>query len=134
MREVLPPGWRLRNQSAITLGDSEPDLALALVRDSAREYLKRHPGPGDIALAIEVSDSTLDKDRRLKARIYARAGIPFYWIVNVAEDRVEVHADPSGPAELPFYRTRTTVGPEGEVRLIIDGQDVTTIPARDVLS
>ena len=98
---TLPPGWDLKNQSAITTRESEPELDFVVVSGQARDYFDRHPGPADIGLAIEVSESSLDRDRTLKARIYARAGVPTYWIVNIAERRIEVHSDPTGPARSP---------------------------------
>jgi Uma2 family endonuclease len=80
---VLPPGWDLRVQSAITLPESEPEPDFAIVRGDANAYLTRHPIAADVGLVVEVSDSTLPGDRDDKGRIYARAGIPCYWIVNV---------------------------------------------------
>lgn len=129
----VPPGWRVRIQSAITLGDSEPEPDLAVVRGVARDYLARHPGPGDLALVVEVSDSSLREDQGLKARVYARAGLPTYWIVNVAEGRVEVHTDPTGPGRSPSYRSIEVVGPDGAIPLVIDGREVARVAAREVL-
>jgi Uma2 family endonuclease len=129
----LPDGWDLRNQGSITTGTSEPEPDFAVFRGNVRDYHGRHPGPGDIALVIEVSDSSLDRDRSLKARIYARAPIPTYWIVNVAEGCVEVHTDPTGPTKAPTYRSRAVVGPNGELSLVLDGREVARIAARDIL-
>ena len=131
--QALPAGWDLRNQSAITTRESEPEPDFVVVRGGARDYFDRHPGPADIALAIEVSESSLGRDRTLKARIYARAGVPKYWIVNVAERCVEVRTDPTGPAESPSYRSMVAVGPDGELPLVLDGQEVARIAARDIL-
>lgn len=47
-------------------------------------------------LAVEVSDTTLRTDRRVKRPLYARAGIPEYWIVDVEARQVEVHRSPTG--------------------------------------
>jgi Uma2 family endonuclease len=73
-----------------------PDIALVKRRDDFYRY--GHPRPEDILHIIEVSDSTLEYDRRGKVPLYARAGIPEVWIFNLAEERVEVFADPSGGA------------------------------------
>src|SRR5262249_16174601 len=78
----LPAGWDLRIRSAITLPDSEPEPDIAIVRGDDSTYEHRHPGPSNIEVLIEVSDSTLAGDRRDKSRIYARAKIACYWIVN----------------------------------------------------
>jgi Uma2 family endonuclease len=130
---TLPDGWDLRNQSAITTRESEPEPDFVVVRGGARDYLGRHPGPADIALAIEVAESSLDRDRTLKARIYARAGVPTYWIVNIAKRTIEVHTDPTGPGKSPSYRSTVTVGPDGELPLVLDGREVARIAAGDIL-
>ncbi|MCB0073711.1 MAG: Uma2 family endonuclease, partial [Caldilineaceae bacterium] len=54
-----------------------------------------HPSPEDTFLLIEVSDTTLEKDRTVKAPLYAKAGVPFYWIVNLPELQLEVYSQPA---------------------------------------
>src|SRR5262249_34402061 len=61
---LLPSGWDLRVQSAITLSDSEPEPDLVVVRGDETHYKHRHPGPADIGLIVEVADSSLDRDRQ----------------------------------------------------------------------
>lgn len=65
----------------------EPDVAWLKKRD----YGKMQPQPDDVLLLIEVSDSTLSKDRNLNSRLYAEAEIQEYWIVNVNVACIEVH-------------------------------------------
>src|SRR5262249_30603098 len=60
---LLPPGWDLRVQSAVTLSESEPEPDLAVVRGDENAYIARHPAGADVGLVIEVSDSTLPADR-----------------------------------------------------------------------
>jgi Uma2 family endonuclease len=129
----LPKGWFCRGQSAITTRDSEPEPDLAIVRGRSLDYLKRHPGPKDMALVIEVADTSIRRDRVIKARLYARAGIPVYWIVNLAGNRVEVHTEPSGPADAPCYRQRHTYGRTRSVPLELDGTTVAEIPVRELI-
>ena len=97
----LPSGWDTRIQSAITLEDSEPEPGVAIVKGDARTYACRHPSPSDIAVVVEVVDSSLLDDRRRKMRSYARAGIVKYWIVNLSLSQVEVYTDPTGPSGAP---------------------------------
>src|SRR5205807_2773816 len=104
---VIPAGWRLRVQSTVVLADSQPEPDGAAVRGNARTYLARHPGPADVGLVIEVADATLAADRIDKCRIYARAGIVCYWIVNLSDRQIEVYAAPSGPNAAPAYGQRT---------------------------
>jgi Uma2 family endonuclease len=76
IRLQLPPGWSRRVQLALTTADSEPEPDVAVVRGGRRDYMTRHPAPQDTGLVVEVSDSTLQDDRTLKARLYARSAIP----------------------------------------------------------
>lgn len=130
---LLPDGWDVRIQSAIATADSEPEPDLAVVRGTARDYRERHPGPADIALVIEVADSSLPRDRGLKARVYARAGLPVYWIVNLIDRTVEIHTEPAADAPRPAYGRVATVGPDGTIPLVLDGLEVARIAARDLL-
>src|SRR5947209_5093975 len=99
----VPEGWDLRILSTVVLSDSQPEPDFAIVRGNARAYLARHPGPADIGLVIEVADSSLLRDQRDKTRIYARGGIPIYWIINLVDQRVEVYTQPSGSTSVPGY-------------------------------
>jgi hypothetical protein len=128
-----PPGWCIRIQSAITLSDSEPEPDLAIARGSARDYFTRHPTPADLGFVVEVADSTLAGDRADKGRIYARASIVCYWIVNLPDRQVEVYTQPSGPAASPAYAQLTTYRDGDSVPLVLDGSVVTTIAVRDIL-
>src|SRR5437764_401685 len=100
---LLPPGWDLRVQSAVTLTESEPEPDFAVVRGDETAYLTRHPNAADIGLVVEASDSILPGDRDDKGRIYARAGIPCYWIVNINDRQIEVYAAPSGAVADPKF-------------------------------
>ena len=70
----------------------QPDFMILKLRDDF--YASSHPGPEDVLLLIEVSDSTLDFDRNVKLEMYANAGIPEVWIANIPERVVEVYTDP----------------------------------------
>jgi Uma2 family endonuclease len=94
LREVFRPGFALRIQMPFVGGeDSEPEPDIAVVRGSHRDYYGAHPAVA--VLIVEVSDSTLDYDRRRKGPAYARASVPEYWIVNLVERVVEVYRDPA---------------------------------------
>ena len=121
LRNVLPPGWRLRVQSAITTPDSEPEPDIAVVQGPANRYRTRHPEPLDIGMLAEVSDSTLANDRGLKAQLYARAGIAVYWIINLVDNQVEVYTDPTGPDPSPHYRQRRDYRAGDTIALTVGG-------------
>jgi Uma2 family endonuclease len=129
----VPVGWHTRWQSAITLTESEPEPDGVAVRGDVRDYRTRHPGPPDIALLMEVADTSLDRDRHLKGSLYARAGIPIYWIVNLVDSQVEVYTDPTGPDPSPCYRQRQDYDRNADVPLMIGGQQVGLVAVRDLL-
>lgn len=70
-----------------------PDVTL--LRAKADFYGALHPGPGDVLLLIEVADTTLDYDRRVKVPAYAAAGIPETWLVNLPSRRIDLFRSPS---------------------------------------
>jgi Uma2 family endonuclease len=126
---LLPLGWHVRGQEPITFPDSEPEPDGAVVRGHQRDYLGRHPVPADVALIIEVSDTSLDVDQGTKKEIYASAGVPVYWIVNLVDHRLEVYTAPQGDD----YASRTDLGPGDRVAVVIAGQAVGSIAVSDLL-
>lgn len=86
----------------------EPDLAV--VRGAPRDYLERHPRGADALLVVEVAKTSQSIDR-IKARVYAAAGVPEYWIVDLAARRIEVHGEPGDGG----YATVTALGEDVEI-------------------
>lgn len=122
LERVLPEGWYVDSQEPITLIDSEPEPDVVVVRGDTRQYLDRHPGAEDIALVVEVSDTTLERDRTTKKRTYARSGIPIYWIVNLSSSQIEVYTQPS-PAQADYLQQRDYQISEN-APVVIDGSMV----------
>lgn len=87
---------RIRGQSPIALelhaSQPQPDLTVAKLRPDG--YWQQHPRENEILLVIEVSDSTLEKDRDEKLVLYAQSGVPEYWIANLVDEQFEVYRDP----------------------------------------
>jgi Uma2 family endonuclease len=92
---LLPSNFHLNIQEPITLEDSEPEPDLTVVRGQRLDYRDRHPDAASVALVIEVADATLERDRGIKQRIYARYGIPVYWILNLRDRQLEVYTQPA---------------------------------------
>jgi Uma2 family endonuclease len=130
---LLPRGWYIESEDPVTTVDSEPEPDAVVVRGQDRDYATRHPGPGDVALVVEVADSSLHRDRTAKRRIYARAGIPVYWIVNLVDRRIEVYTAPSGPGEAPDYAERADYGETAAAPVLIDGRAMGEVHCRHVL-
>jgi Uma2 family endonuclease len=129
----LPDSWRFRVKSAVTLGDSEPEPDIAVVEGPATRYYDHHPTAQEIALLVEVSDSSLARDQQKKARIYARASIGIYSIINLVDRQVEVYTDPTGPEPNPRYRQRQDYGVADSVPLVIEGNEVARIAVSALL-
>lgn len=79
---------------------SEPEPDVSVVQGSYLDYRDNHPSTA--LLVVEISESTLELDRERKGSLYARAGIPEYWILNLPERKLEVYRDPA-PATTGRY-------------------------------
>jgi len=90
--------------------EPQPDLCLA---DVAIDTQGHHAGPEQIFLVIEVSDSTLAYDRKDKGPAYARNGVREYWLLNLADNVLEVFRDPAsdGYRETRILRAEETIAP-----------------------
>jgi Uma2 family endonuclease len=93
---LVGKGRHLRVDDPLTLGDHEPVPDMAVVPGSPEDYRQAHPSTA--LLVIEVADTSLEYDRTVKASLYASAGIPEYWVVNLVERRLEVYREPTSPA------------------------------------
>ena len=83
-------------QDPIRLDDfSEPQPDIALLRWRDDFYRPAHPTPADVLLVIEVADSTVESDRSYKMPLYAKAGVPEAWLVNLPDERIELYAEPA---------------------------------------
>lgn len=133
LSRVTPPGWSPSAQLPVALSDSQPEPDFALLRGELEAYMTTHPVPDDIGLVVEVANTSLLRDRRDKTRIYARAGIAVYWIVNLEDRQVEVHTQPSGPTPLPAYGTVAIYAVGDSVPLVLDGATVGMIRVVDLL-
>ncbi len=109
LRKAFDQGHHVRIQAPMALGPhSEPEPDVCVVEGSARDYEREHPKTA--VLVIEVADSSLRLDRKVKASLYAAAGIPDYWLLNLPDRVLEVHREPAPMADEPFghqYRSIT---------------------------
>lgn len=130
--KLLPLGWYTRVQNCAVTADSVPEPDVVVVRGKPGDYHDRHPGGSDVGLIVEVSDSTVSRDRR-KARIYSRAGVPHYWIVNLDQRQVEVYSQPALEGKAMTYKSRNVLRDDDFLTLILDGQSIGTVLVRDVI-
>ena len=133
MQKVLPNGWETRVQMGITLPGSEPEPDLAIVREQQAGYMTQHPGPADVGLVVEVSDSSLDTDRRDKGPIYAHARLPEYWVINIPDRQVEVYSQPPGPMGLPAYGVQQIYKAGQSFPFMLNGIMVATVAVDELM-
>lgn len=116
IRRLFSKGYCVRMQSPLALGESEPEPDLAVVSGKLSDYLHSHPTTA--VLVIEIAQSSLQYDREVKSSLYAKAGIPEYWIIDLENRRLEVYRDPVAIPDAPFgygYRTRLLLAPDDAV-------------------
>ena len=124
LRAAFGAGWIVRVQMPLALDDeSEPEPDVAVVPGTRRDYSRGHPSRP--SLLIEVADSSLTLDREHKSSLYARAGVPDYWIVNLVSRVLEVYREP-GPAPEAPYGWRYTI-----VRILSPAESVSPLAAPD---
>lgn len=107
----------------MTLDDgTEPEPDVLIVPGSRLDYEDHHPTPLEVLLLVEVSDSTLTKDRGKKAEDYARADIADYWIVNLVDRQLEMLRDPGPLPGGHGYKLR---------RVLLEGEAIAPLLAPD---
>ena len=126
--------WTIREEKAIELAPfwrPEPDVAVA--RGSYLNYQTRRPGPSDIDLVIEVTETSQDTDRGRKYHGYAASGLPVYWIVDLVNRVVEVHSKPIGSGDEACYDAAEVFDETREIALVLSGQEYGRIAVKDIL-
>lgn len=132
LERLLGDAWHVATQDPLATEDSEPEPDLAVLQGKEEDYSDRLPTREDCPLVIEVADTTLNRDRGIKRRIYARTGIPQYWIVNIPDRTIEVLTEPTGGTESPTYGHSQRYGLGDTVPVVIDGQQLGDIIVADV--
>jgi Uma2 family endonuclease len=127
---IVPPGWHVSKEDPVripALDEPEPDLAI--ISGAPEDYRTRHPGPGDIALLVEVSEKGLDSDQGDKLSAYAAGGVPVYWIVNLVNHWVEVYSNPRPKG----YQSRQDFTSGQDIAVVIGGVERGRIAVSDIL-
>jgi Uma2 family endonuclease len=126
---IVGVGWHTRAGDPVRIGGrTEPEPDVVVVRGALKDYLTCHPGPSDIAVVVEVADTTLAKDRR-RRRTYGPAGISVYWIINLIERQVEVYSGPNSTG----YSSRVDFRAGQNVPVVIDSVQVGSIAVDDIM-
>lgn len=136
VNSVIPPGWAIWPENPILTNEfSAPLPDYCVIRGHPMDYYRRgsNPAAGDIALVIEIAESSLRADRNAALIDYARAGLPVYWIVNLIDWQVEVYTRPETVGGTSRYASREDFRPGGDVPVTIDGVEVARVPAASIL-
>ncbi len=130
LSRIAPKGWHVQNQEPVTFSNSEPEPDVAVIRGELADYASRHPGALEIALVVEVADTSLVTDR-YKAQLYAEARIPTYWIVNLSERVIEVFEEPTLEAGTAHYTKTRLYSLDEPVPVVIDGKHIASLPVKE---
>ena len=123
LRRGFGSGFHVRVQHPLAADDySEPEPDIAVVRGAIRDYMEAHPTSA--VLVVEVSNESLHHDRTVKQHLYARCGIPEYWILALPEARLEVYREPAadGYRSIAKHAAGDSVAPiaRAEARIVVD--------------
>lgn len=130
---LIPDGWMVETQDPVTTIDSEPEPDVMVVQGTEKDFDQKRIEAGDVDLVIEVSESSLARDRGQKLRIYAAARIPTYWIINVVDRQLEIYSEPSGEGDSAIYKASTILRPGDAAAVVLDNRDVGRIPVAELL-
>jgi Uma2 family endonuclease len=134
LRNIFTEGYLVSVQLPLTLSErDEPIPDVAVVPGTIRDYEKHHPSTA--LLVVEVSETTLRFDRQVKASLYAWAGIPEYWIVNLVDGVVEVYREPTPMRRTPygFGYLKTAIYRVGDQIVPLSLPDASPIPVENLL-
>jgi Uma2 family endonuclease len=128
---MIPPGWRVAKGVPILMSDwSRPEPDLAVIRGAVEDDDERTATAVETALVVEIAGANLSSDRTDMARVYAAAGIPVYWIVNLAEGQVEVFSEPGRDG----YQSHQVLGRAQDVPVVVAGVETAWIAVSDLLA
>ena len=134
LRAILGPDYFVREEKSVQLGEhSRPEPDVAVVRGERKSYYPKGPQAEHLALVAEVSDSTYAKDRGPMWSLYASAGVPVYWVVNVPKKQIEVYSEPAGKGRAAGYGKAEVFAAGSEVPVVVDGRESGKIAVNDIL-
>jgi Uma2 family endonuclease len=130
LARLVGRGWHVRKEDPIVVSErSKPEPDLTVVRGEITDYDQRDVTAADVALVVEIVDSSLSADQDDMARVYAGAGIQFYWIVNLVDRQIEVYSEP-GPAG---FTAVNVFGIDQDVFVVIDGVEIGRIAVAEMM-
>ncbi len=134
-RELVAPLGFVREEKSLRIGRwSRPEPDIVVVRGQHGDYSPQAgPQAQDVLLVVEVADSTYTKDHGRMWRLYAAAGMPVYWIVNLPQRRIEVYTRPTGRGRTARYQESMTFDESTETPVVLDGREIGRVRVRELL-
>jgi hypothetical protein len=130
LERLIPPGWHVGKEDPVVVSEwSKPEPDLSIVRGRESDYLRRAVTGADVALVVEIAESSLLADRSEMSKVYARARIPIYWIINLIDRQVEVYTQPADNC----YQHRQDFAPDQFVPVVIEDREVGRILVSDIV-
>jgi Uma2 family endonuclease len=130
LNDILPKDWHTRGQDSVVTSDSVPEPDVAVVHGPRGDFRRRHPTGRETALVVEVAESSVSLDRK-KAAIYARAGVPEYWIVNLEDWQLERMTQPKPDGNFAKQEILTAAD---SVPVSLDGSVIGTLALGELLT
>lgn len=129
-RSFLNRGWYIRAQKLLIAGNSCPEPDVAIIWGRPLDYQLRHPQAAECTVSIEIADTDVERDR-LKAGIYAHAGVPEFWLVNLVDWQLERMTQPSPEGR---YQQTEFLSVKDTVPLVIAGTEVARLSLQELLT
>ncbi len=134
LQALVPRPWAVVAEVSLRLGPrSRPEPDVMVLQGPIPRYKGQPPTSRDVALVVEVAESSYRYDRGHKWKLYAAAQIPVYWIINIKKGQVEVYRDPTGVGVNAEYQTTEIYGEDTAVPVLIAGAEVGRVTVRDIL-
>jgi Uma2 family endonuclease len=133
LANVISPNWHVNSYGPVTMKDSEPEPDVTVIKGDIWDYSQRHPRQSEVGMLVEVSETSLGIDRVIKKRMYAAAGIPVYWIINLLEKQVEVYTHPNRRTVASDYSKRHDFRTGDIVPVVLENRKVGRIVVSDIL-
>ena len=131
----VPAGFFFSMSNPLTIEEhqSEPEPDAMVIRGLLKDFADRSRTPRDAALVVEVSDTSYAFDRKRKLAVYADAGVPVYWVLDLNGRRLEVFNDPIGEGAEATYRVAQIYLETDDAPLVLDGVEVARFAVKDIL-
>jgi Uma2 family endonuclease len=130
---AIPPRWVVDKEVTLALGRWRPIADSSVLRGPDTSYRSRLPRARDVALLVEISDTTYARDCGPKLRRYASFRIPVYWIVDLNRRIAEVRTGPFGKGKSAGYAVCHTYREGDTIPVELDGQEVGRVAVSDLL-